>query len=95
MAHAQKARAVQDEFEAATGVRPKDPRSRVALQDLCETLDRYIGAQANSKAADAREQAAKDFAGEFARLSQTDVADDFDLDRPQVQGNLEGELPGS
>ena len=47
-----------------------------------ETLGRYEAIQANVKAADARNQATKDFAGEFASLSQTDVAYDFDLDFP-------------
>ena len=91
MAYAQKARALQDEFKAATGVRPKYPKSRAALQDLCETLNHYIATQDNVKAADAWKQAAKDFAGEFARLSQADVADDFDLDRLTSTGELEGE----
>ena len=90
MTHTQKAQALLDEFEAATGIRPKYPRFQEMLRGLRETLDHYIVAQANVKAADARKHPAKDFAGEFARLSQTDVADDFDLDRLASVGELGG-----
>ena len=91
MAHAQRAHALQDDFEATTGIRPRYPRSRIALQDICETLDRYIAAQDAVKALDAQRQGAKDEADEFARLGQMDVYDDFDLDHPTVAGELEGE----
>ena len=40
MAHAHSAHLLQDEFEVATGVRPNYPRSRVAIQNLREVLDR-------------------------------------------------------
>lgn len=90
MAHAVKARQLREEFETATRVRPRYPRSRVALQDLRETLDRYNAARANLKTADARRQAEKDFADEFARLGGIEV-DDFDLDTPTSAGQLEGE----
>ena len=59
MAHAARARQLQEEYVAATGIRPKYPRSRVALQGLRETLDRYKAATANLKANDARRQGAK------------------------------------
>ena len=90
MAHAAKARLLRDEFKAATGVRPNYPRSRVALQGLRETLDRYNAATAKLKANDARRQGAKNLADEFARLNQIE-ADDFDLDTPTSAGELEGE----
>ena len=90
MAHAAKARLLRDEFEAATGVRPKYPRSREALLDLRETLDRYNTAKANLKANDARRQGAKNLADELARLYKIE-ADDFDLDTPTSAGQLEGE----
>ena len=79
-----------DKFEAATGVRPKSPRSRQALKDLRETLDRYNAAKANLKANDARRQGAKNLADEFARLGKI-APDDFDLDTPTSAGELEGE----
>ena len=78
MAHAAKARLLRDEFEAATGIRPKYPRSREALQDLRETLDRYNAAKANLKANDARRKGAKNLADELARLDKI-KPDDFDL----------------
>ena len=90
MAHAAKARLLRDELEAATGVRPKYPRSREALLDLRETLDRYNTAKANLKANDARRQGAKNLADELARLYKIE-ADDFDLDTPTSAGQLEGE----
>ena len=101
MAHAAKARLLRDEFEVATGVRPKYPRSREALQDLCETLDRYNAAKANLKANDARRKAnlkandarrqgAKNLAEELARLNKIE-ADDFDLKMLTSAGQLEGE----
>ena len=101
MAHAAKARLLRDEFEAATGVRPKYPRSREALQDLRETLDRYNAAKANLKANDAqrkanlkandaRRQGAKNLADELARLNKIE-ADDFDLETLTSAGQLEGE----
>ena len=90
MAHAAKARLLRDEFEAATGVRPKYPRSREALLDLRETLDRYNTAKANLKANDARRQGAKNLADELAHLYKIE-ADDFDLDTPTSAGQLEGE----
>ena len=79
-----------DKFEAATGVRPKSPRSRQALKDLRETLDRYNAAKANLKGNDARRQGAKNLADEFARLGKI-APDDFDLDTPTSAGELEGE----
>ena len=101
MAHAAKARLLWDEFEAATGVRPKYPWSREALLDLRETLDRYNTAKANLKANDARRQGAKNLADELARLNKIEAdelarlnkieADDFDLDTPTSAGQLEGE----
>ena len=92
MTHAQKARSLRDEFEAATGFRLRYPRSRVALQDLREILVRYTAARANKAANDDRRQGLQDFADEFARLGQIDVVDDFDLlDRPTSAGELEGE----
>ena len=91
MAHAQRAHTLQDEFEAATGYRPPYPRSRVALQDLRETLDRYRAAQDAQKAIDAQKQGVKAEADEFARLGQIDDFDDFDLDKPTSAGDLEGE----
>ena len=89
--HVQKAHALQDDFEAATGIRPRYPRSRIALQDYRETLDRYIAAQDAAKALDAQRQAVKDEADELARLGQMEVDDDFDLDQPTTAGKLEGE----
>ena len=90
MALAAKARLIRDEFEAATGVRPKYPRSWQALKNLRETLDRYNAAKANLKANDARRQGAKNLADEFARLGKI-APDDFDLDTPTSAGELEGE----
>ncbi len=90
MAHAAKARLLRDEFEAATGVRPKYPRSREALLDLRETLDHYNAAKANLKANDARRQGAKNLADELARLNKIE-ADDFDLEMPTSARQLEGE----
>jgi len=89
MAHAARARLLRDEFEAATGIRPKYPRSRVALQDLRETLDRYNAAGADLKAMYTRRQGAKDLADEIARLNKIE-ADDFDLDTP-TSASLAGE----
>ena len=40
MSHAKNARAVRDALEAETGQRPAYPRSRVALQELTEQLNR-------------------------------------------------------
>ncbi|KAK3785869.1 hypothetical protein RRG08_063141 [Elysia crispata] len=85
MAHAARARQLQDEFEAATGVRPKYPRSRVALQGLGKTLDRYEAAKASLKANDARRQGAKNLADELSRLNKIE-ADDFDLETPTRAG---------
>ncbi|KAK3782034.1 hypothetical protein RRG08_027208 [Elysia crispata] len=90
MAHAAKARLLQEEYEAATGFRPPYPRSRVALQGLRETLDRYNAAKANLKANDARRQGAKNLADELSRLNKIE-ADDFDLETPTRAGQLEGE----
>ncbi|KAK3794883.1 hypothetical protein RRG08_001031 [Elysia crispata] len=90
MAHVARTRQLQDEFEAATGVRPKYPRSRVVLQGLRETLDRYEAAKANLKANDARRQGAQNLADEFSRLNKIE-ADGFDLDTPTSAGQLEGE----
>ena len=90
MAHVARARQIQDEFEAATGVRPKYPRSRVVLQGLRETLDRYKAAKANLKANDARRQGAKNLEDELSRLNKIE-ADGFDLDTPTSAGQLEGE----
>ncbi|KAK3804075.1 hypothetical protein RRG08_057960 [Elysia crispata] len=90
MAHAARARQFQDEIEAATDVRPKYPRSRVALQGLRETLDRYEAAKANLKANDARRQGAQNLEDEFSRLNKIE-ADGFDLDTPTSAGQLEGE----
>ena len=56
--------------------RPPYPRSRVALQGLRETLDRYNAAKANLKANDARRQGAKNLADELSRLNKIE-ADDF------------------
>ena len=105
MAHAAKSRLLRDEFEAATGVRPKYPRSREALQDLRETLDHYNATKANLKANDARRKGAKNLADELARLDKIkpddfdlELArldkikpDDFDLETPTSAGQLEGE----
>ena len=91
MAHAQRAHVLQDDFEAATGIQPRYPRSRIALQDLRETLDRYIAAQDAVKVLDSQKQAVKDEADEFTRLDQMDVIDEFDLDQPNNAGKLEGE----
>jgi hypothetical protein len=91
MAHAQRAHALQDEFEAATGIRPQYPRSRIALQGLRKNLDRYIAVQDAVKVLDAQRQAVKDEADEFAQLAKMDVIDDFDLDQPTTAGKLEGE----
>ncbi|KAK3771926.1 hypothetical protein RRG08_053907 [Elysia crispata] len=90
MAHAARARQIQEEYVAATGIRPKYPRSRVALQSLRETLDRYKAATANLKANDARRQGSKNLADELSRLNKIE-ADDFDLDTPTSAGQLEGE----
>ena len=90
MAHAAKARLLRDEFEVATGVRPKYLRSWEALQDLRETLDRYNAAKANLKANDARRKGAKNLADELAHLDKIEVYD-FDLDTPISAGQLEGE----
>ena len=90
MAHAARARQLQEEYVAATGIRPKYPRSRVALQGLRETLDRYKTAMADLKANDARRQGAKNLEDEFSRLNKIE-ADDFDLDTPTSAGHLEGE----
>ncbi|KAK3718248.1 hypothetical protein RRG08_023019 [Elysia crispata] len=90
MAHAARARQLQEEYVAATGIRPKYPRSRVALQGLRETLDRYKTAMANLEANDARRQGAKNLEDEFSRLNKIE-ADDFDLDTPTSAGQLEGE----
>ena len=87
MSHAHRAHLLQDEFEAATGIRPAYPRSRTALQNLRETLDRYNAA--NKTINDA--QQAEDFANEFARLGQIDVVDEFDLDISTSIRELEGE----
>ena len=87
MAHAHRAHLLQDEFEAATGIRSVYPRSRTALQNLRETLDRYNAA--NKTINDA--QQAEDFANEFARLGQIDVVDEFDLDISTSIRELEGE----
>ena len=87
MAHAHRAHLLQDEFEAATGIRPAYPRSRTALQNLRDTLDRYNAA--NKTINDA--QQAEDFANEFARLGQIDVVDEFDLDISTSIRELEGE----
>ncbi|KAK3746657.1 hypothetical protein RRG08_039082 [Elysia crispata] len=89
MAHAARARQLQEEYVAATGIRPKYPRSRVALQGLRETLDRYKTAMADLKANDARRQGAKNLEDEFSRLNKIE-ADDFDLDTPTSAGQLEG-----
>ena len=91
MAHAARARILQDEFEAATGVRPPYPRTREALQGLRETLDLYKATLENVKAADARRRADAAAADEFARLRQIDAVDDFDLDTSTSAGELEGE----
>ena len=91
MAHAQRAHALQDDFEAATGIRPGYPRSRIALQDLRETLDQYIAAQDAVKVLDSQKQTVKVEADEFTRLGQMDVINDFDLDQPTNAGKLEGE----
>ena len=90
MAHAAKARLLRDEFEAATGIRPNYPRSRVALQGLHEILDCDNAAKANPKAHDARRQGAKNLANELARLYKIE-ADDLDLEMPTSAGQLEGE----
>ena len=90
MAHAAKARLLQEEYEAATGFRPPYPRSRVALQGLREILDRYNAAKANLKANDARRQGAKNLADELSRLNKIE-ADDFDIDTPTSAGQLKGE----
>ena len=90
MTHAANAKFLRDEFEAATGVRPPYPRSRVALQGLRETLDRYNAAKVNLKANDARRQGAKNLADGFSRLDKIEV-DDFDLDTPTSAEQLEGE----
>ncbi|KAK3700996.1 hypothetical protein RRG08_063250 [Elysia crispata] len=90
MAHAARERQLQEEYVAATGIRPKYPRSRVALQGLRETLDRYKAATANLKANDARRQGAKNLEDEFSRLNKIE-ADEFDLDTPTSAGQLEGE----
>ena len=101
MAHTAKARLLRDEFEAATGVRPKYPQSGEALQDLRETLDRYNATKANLKANDARRKGTKNLADELARLDKIfdlELArldkikpDDFDLETPTSAGQLEGE----
>ena len=96
MAHAQRAHALQDAFEDATGMRPRYPRSRVSLQSLQETLDRYVAAQDAVKALNAQKQGVKAEADEFARLGRIDIddvddVDDFDLDQPTEAGELEGE----
>ena len=86
MAHAQRAHAMLYEVEAATGTRPRYPRSRVALQDLRETLDRYVAAQDAVKALDAEKQGVKAEKDEFARLGQIDDFDDLYLDQPTSAG---------
>ena len=91
MTHVQRAHALQDDFEEVTGCWPRYPRSRIALQDLRDTLDRYIAAQDAVKANDAQRQGVKDEADEFVRLGQINTYDDFDLDHPTVAGKLEGE----
>ena len=85
MSHAYRAQLLRDEFEATVGIRPAYPRSRTALQNLRETLDRYNAA--NKTINDA--QQAEDFANEFARLGRID--DDFDLDISTGIRDLEGE----
>ena len=87
MSHAHRAQLLQDEFEATVGIRPTYPRSRTALQNLRETLDRYNVANKTIKDA----QQAEDFANEFARLGQIDVVDEFDLDISTSIRELEGE----
>ena len=89
MAHVQKAHALQDEFEVVTGFRPRYPRSRIAFQDLRETLDHYIAAQVAVKVLNSKKQAIKDEADEFARLAKMDIINDFDLDQPTNAGKLE------
>ena len=91
MAHAHRAHLLQDEFEVATGVRPNYPRSRVAIQNLREVLDRYNAANANKASIASADASATAFVDEFARLGQIDVVDDFDLDIPTSAGELEGE----
>ena len=88
MAHEAKAILLQEEYEAATGIRPKYPRSKEALQELRVTLDRYNAAMANLKANDALRKGAKTFADEVPRLGQIDVVDDFDLDQPKSARKL-------
>ena len=80
-----RAQLLRDEFEATVGIRPAYPRSRTALQNLRETLDRYNAA--NKTINDV--QQAEDFANEFARLGRID--DDFDLDISTGIRYLEGE----
>ena len=87
MSHAYRAQLLRDEFEATVGIRPAYPRSRTALQNLRETLDRYNAA--NKTINDA--QQAEDFANEFARLGRIDDVDDFDLDISTGIRDLEGE----
>ena len=66
MKHHEKARLLQDEYQALTGVRPVYPRSRAALQRLSKTLDRHKALKERLIAG----QAEEDIAREFARLGR-------------------------
>ena len=91
MTHGQRASALRREFEAATGIWPAYPRSRVALEALRERLDRYTAATTAQAASEARRRDAADFAAEFGRLGAVDIAGSFDLDRPTDAGELEAQ----
>ena len=75
MMQMQIAQELRNEYEAATGVWPAYPRSRIALDRLCEILDRIKAAQDAIKT--------KAVADEFARLTKTEPnpnPDNLDLD---------------
>ena len=98
MKHHEKARQLIGEWGKLTGgKRPKYPRSKIKLQELLETLDRYKKALRESEEAQKRyekeqerKQGEKDTADEFDRLSKIDTLK-FDLDIQTSAGELDGE----
>ena len=82
MAHAAAARQLRDEYEAATGIRPKYPQSWVTLHRVRRTLDRYTAAMAAFKASNAQRQAAFE-------ASNTQRQADFDARDAQRQAALD------
>ena len=98
MKHHEKARQLIAEWGKLTGgKRPKYPRSKIKLQELSETLERYKEALRASEEAQKRyeeeqerKQGERDIKDEFDRLSKIDTLK-FDLDIQTSAGELEGE----